>query len=549
MKKNEWHAKLIKGTAIFIVFFAIMFIALSVGTTESTFTNSEQTSGNSYGAWTSVLWTQTTQSDFEAGSLDNVSAAVSPGDVMLVAVTNCTGWYCPWNFRKKITIDKTKVAYIVVNDSLVNFPVLISLTADADLASSALASGNDILFTSADGITKLDHEIENFTSSNGRLIAWVRIPSLPSATNTDIYMYFNNSGASNQQNAHGVWDANYAAVYHMSQSPSGMVLDSTGNHMDLKSYGGMGSGNLVPAQIGDGIYFDGIDDRMNTSGTFTTTNFTIDAWVSNGHTGNWGTQSSPVTNGWETIADIYDPTDPGNVFRDFASYPYSGNPGSLTIADNSLWTRIITRQRGTAWRHIGATYQYYDPNPQAAGYLNGSPSITAIPPTWGQITARISLGAWASDATGWNDFWWGIIDEVRISTNDRQMAWIRTEYNNTYSPSTFYTVGVKESLNGAYAPHGTLASQVKDTGETGARWDAIEWDEGLAGGTDITFDVRAADTSFVKDNTTLSWTSAGGTSPVFAGLPSGRYFQWRATLTTSDTSQTPVLNEVRAYYT
>jgi hypothetical protein len=109
-------------------------------------------------------------------------------------------------------------------------------------------------------------------------------------------------------------------------------------------------------------------------------------------------------------------------------------------------------------------------------------------------------------------------------------------------------VYVPPSLSQYYSS-GTFASQVKDSAETGARWDALEWDEGLVGGTDIMFEVRASDASFLKDNTTLSWTSVGGISPVYAGLPPGRYFQWRATLATPDITVTPTLNEVRAYYT
>jgi len=95
---------------------------------------------------------------------------------------------------------------------------------------------------------------------------------------------------------------------------------------------------------------------------------------------------------------------------------------------------------------------------------------------------------------------------------------------------------------------GTIASQVLDTGVAGARWDALFWDETLQSNTDITFEVRASDTAFLKDAATPSWTSVGGTSPVTSGLPSGRYMQWLATLTTSDTLQTPTLHEVRVYH-
>ena len=536
-KKNtrDRYAMLIEGIPILIAFIAITCIAFSVGTTESRWYDPEQNIGNSYGAWTSIQWTQTTQSDFEAGVRVNSNTSSSPGNVILTTTSiNYTRWYSSsWNFRKKITIDHTKVAA-----SQTNFPVLISLTTDADLASSALANGNDILFTSADGTTKLDHEIENFTVSNGKLIAWVRIPSLTSTVDTDLYMYFNNSGSSNQQNATGVWDATYVAVYHMSQSPAGTVYDSTSNRLNLTSSGGMGSGNLVSGQIGNGIYFDGNNDRLNTSGTFTTTNFTLEAWVSNSAAGSWP--------GWQAIVDLYDPTDPGNVFREFTSFPDSTN-GWITLCDNAYHDRIIGRQSGTAWRHIGAAY--YSPTGTRTGYINGISGLSSPSVGWGSINASISVGAWAGTIPTWSDWWRGNIDEVRISNNALSNQWIATEYNNTYSPSTFYTVGARTSPPSDYAPSGTIASVVFDTNSMNARWDALEWDEGLAGGTDITFDVRAADTSFVKENTTLAWTSVGGTSPVYAGLPRGRYFQWRATLTTADTAVTPTLNEVRVFYT
>jgi hypothetical protein len=95
---------------------------------------------------------------------------------------------------------------------------------------------------------------------------------------------------------------------------------------------------------------------------------------------------------------------------------------------------------------------------------------------------------------------------------------------------------------------GTIASQVFDTAVTASRWDALFWDENLPANTDITFAVRASDTAFLKADVLPSWTAVGGTSPVSSGLPPGRYKQWRATLTTTVSSNTPTLSEVRVYY-
>jgi hypothetical protein len=85
-------------------------------------------------------------------------------------------WYNgPWLHRMKITIDSTKVAGA---GSLTDYPLLISIASNANLAAGARSDGYDILFTSDDGTTKLDHEIEKYITGTGELVAWVKIPSL-----------------------------------------------------------------------------------------------------------------------------------------------------------------------------------------------------------------------------------------------------------------------------------------------------------------------------------------------------------------------------------
>ena len=101
---------------------------------------------------------------------------------------------------------------------------------------------------------------------------------------------------------------------------------------------------------------------------------------------------------------------------------------------------------------------------------------------------------------------------------------------------------------GYYNSSGSLASQVLDTGVNGAKWNAFSWDETLENGTSITFDVRSSDTLFSFDAAGPSWVAVGSISPVVSGLPSGRYKQWRAVLSTEDTAKTPALSEVRVYY-
>jgi len=127
--------------------------------------------------------------------------------------TNAQGdwWDSSWLHRKTVTINHTKVAA-----DLANFPVLVDIV-DSDLSSKAQSSGNDIVFTDS-SMNKLSHEIERYDNNTGHLVAWVKVPSLSSTSDTVLYMYYGNAAASNQQNPTAVWDPNYMMVQHLEET-------------------------------------------------------------------------------------------------------------------------------------------------------------------------------------------------------------------------------------------------------------------------------------------------------------------------------------------
>ncbi len=67
--------------------------------------------------------------------------------------------------RKPITITAGSV-------SLADYPLAVIDTGDADLAAGA--SGDDLAFVAADGVTPLAYEIDSYDA--GSLVAWVRVP-------------------------------------------------------------------------------------------------------------------------------------------------------------------------------------------------------------------------------------------------------------------------------------------------------------------------------------------------------------------------------------
>jgi hypothetical protein len=100
-------------------------------------------------------------------------------------------WLQGYSYRESITINGNDVYGSV---DLVDFPLLVSLSQSnlRSVYNRGLVfsdDGWDIRFTSDDGTTLLDHEVELYDAANGELTAWVRIPILSYDVDTDIYIY------------------------------------------------------------------------------------------------------------------------------------------------------------------------------------------------------------------------------------------------------------------------------------------------------------------------------------------------------------------------
>jgi len=475
-----------------------------------------------------------------------------------ISVTFTGGnWYdTDWSYRREITIDHTKVEDVAdPSTTYADFPVLVYATG----LSNIKAAGADIRFTSSDGTTELPREIEDY--SGGTLYAWVKVTLTKDSSDADddvIYMYYGNAAATEPapDSAYGsqnVWDDNYNGVWHLSEDPSGtapQMKDSTSNNNDGSSQGSMTAGNQVTGQIDGSLDFDGSNHYIQTTSSElkTAAAITISVWfkadvTTGAHHIVW--EGKGTENGWGAGATGHHEMhinvgayDQDNILGCF----YGTNEDAA--APNVI--RIDTAFSDTANFHY-AVFVVTNPDSSPAGelFLDGVSKGTDTGDQTGRADwdTNLRIGRPGADQRYFD----GMVDEVRISNTARSADWIETCYNNQNSPSAFCSVGSEQQII-TYTSLGSIASQVLDTGADGARWDALFWDETLLGNTDITFKARASNTSFAKDAASPPWIPVGGDSPVISGLPSGRYMQWQATLTTSDPSQTPTLHEVRVYY-
>jgi hypothetical protein len=149
--------------------------------------------------------------------------------ILSFSAANANRNVLPWRYRRKITINHKSI----LDSDQHNFPVLITLK-DRDLKDVthgghvAQSRGEDILFISSDGVTKLAHELEKYEPESGELRAWVKVPVLSHSTDAVLYLHYGNPDCKPQQNRNAVWDANYKMVLHLNEKGD-LQKDSTIN--------------------------------------------------------------------------------------------------------------------------------------------------------------------------------------------------------------------------------------------------------------------------------------------------------------------------------
>ena len=364
-------------------------------------------------------------------------------------------------YRKKVTIQGSQVS-----GSLTNFPVLVSIDSDDSLRSTANGgrvtsnSGFDITFRDSNGTTVLAHEIELYTASTGRLVAWVRVPDLTASNNREIFIYYGNSTVTSAtQNPPGVWDGNFSAVWHMAEDPSVTtdgrcgggtrhLCDSTGNNNHGVMNGAMTSGQRIAGRVGNAWHFnpevngwehnDWVNVDNSASLNITGNQVTLEAWV-------W----QPAGVSPPSDAPILNKGPGTNAER----YMLGVQVGTERI--NQRVTTSVTHHRydtgsylpyGT-WHQVIMVYNGSKASdPRIEVYKNGA-----------LHTSNNASGTLLSDTNplhiakrngGDNRFFRGYLDELRISNIARSQDWIATQYRNHNSPSTFHTIGAEESIGG-----------------------------------------------------------------------------------------------------
>jgi hypothetical protein len=317
-----------------------------------------------------------------------------------------------FKYYKEVIIDHTKVSG---SHDLINFPLLIS-TFDEDLHDKAQMDGDDIAL--AYNGAWLDHEIELFNqtynSSYAQLITWVSIPRLSPSEDTIIRMYYGNSTMGTREKSEGVWDSNYKGVWHLSENPTGTILDSTSYDNDGTAYN-MESEDQKMGQIDGSLDFDGNNEYINIPYYNLSGSITYSLWFKRE-----GSGDQDVLSYMRTLIRL---TDTEIKFWSDLSHG----------ATNIGWSP------DTNWHHLAIIQ--WDTNVRIL--LDGS-VIQSTGAAWAIDTSNAANRIARSPSTNCFDGW---VDEVRISDANRSGDWIVTAYNNQYNPQSFLTVSSEESFD------------------------------------------------------------------------------------------------------
>jgi hypothetical protein len=348
--------------------------------------------------------------------------------LLLVVITyeNVQGqsWMPGYNFRKKITIDKSM---IVGGANLLDFPVLIELE-DHDLKQSTgcvhLSQNNkelDISFASANQSSlPISFQLDSYDALKGKLVCWLRIKELIAAGNigsNEFYLYYGSMQTHNPLSAESraTWGNAYQNVWHinpdLAPATSRSANQSSGN--DMIGDPGLSLINFHQGKIGSGIQFNGLTTSMQAAPD-TNANVYVTLWLKLNQIGT------------EQVILASDTLDSGFQLTIDAE-------GCILFLGRKSTVALVP----DIWYYIGVMYN----SRQKEIYINGvykSGDVKLNFPT--KNVGRLSIGKSKQGDRHFN----GMIDELRMLRVARQKEWLGAEYRNQLNPTAFVNISSQE---------------------------------------------------------------------------------------------------------
>lgn len=357
--------------------------------------------------------------------------------------------------RREITVQDANI-----DSNLSQFPLLLVLTdahaiANADIASKRYAiydhNGNE-----------MDYEEEAYSegASYANAKIWVSqagwtLYASPTGDQNKLWLYYGYDPGSDQDEATGVWDADFATVFHFGETSwdgtSGEVKDSTSNNNDATSYGA----SVGTGKIGGGAEIlesgSGAQDYIATPANSvlnTASQVSVTVWVNH---------STADDDDWIFVKGPNGGSNGYSLLRNSATNTYKAIAEEYGTSSSVAVTGGTSASTGT-WTHVGFTFIRENGsglNLYVNGASDASPGDTSA--INNDIGTNYSMfigqyNATQSSAYGFD----GVIDEVRVSTTVRSAAWVKFEYYNANEADNEQTWGSEETQPSVGNPRSLL---------------------------------------------------------------------------------------------
>lgn len=318
---------------------------------------------------------------------------------------------------------------------LSDFVVALVLEEDSDLAARAQPDASDIHFTTRGG-TLLEFEIEEFVAASGKLVAWVKIPTVSMTQPTGIYLYYGDTPVTHD--AMPTWSGGFASVWHFAEDPTVSMPSFSDSVTATFPATASGSNRPSPASgiAGPGLSFDGVDDSLdiedsgNSGLDFGTNSFSYSTWVF-------------VT---EVVGSFDMPWWKGGASAGQGGY-------DIELGTNN-WTVYVSDGGGPPTSIVGATFgdvsEFLGRWVHLAVVVNREANelrvfADGVRKATRDISTVGAIGTGSSAKIGSSSYIYkGLIDETRVYRVPLSDDWVRTVHANLSSPATFLTIGPQE---------------------------------------------------------------------------------------------------------
>jgi hypothetical protein len=332
-----------------------------------------------------------------------------------------------FKWRIPLEVDQAKLS----EETLYNFPLMVSIT-NPDLRSVAHGGkvvsneGNDIYFTSSDGISVLDFEVEKYNPQTGECLAWVRMDSLNKKTSNQIFLYFSNKNAANAT-TRDAWSNSYKGVWHLKGLLSAKNPHSNA-FAEAKPANAKENRDLyIPAERNSSRFM-----CMNSPEDVNiTSDLSLSAWVY-----------------FDNVKD--DQVIVTNQLEKQGGYALKLKDKQLNLSicnDKGEVAEIPADVAGTKlekgqWYHVAATYS--DFKDSVILYVNGE--VSRQYSTTQQLAQSNGFFQIGRDPNNKQYYFDGSVVEVHVSNVYLPRMWLTAEYQSQARPNEFIKVGKVEQV-------------------------------------------------------------------------------------------------------